>query len=142
DGDTTLRDTQSAAHHETAPDTVEPAPAFPALTMGRSPRISLGQSIADTLREAIVSGAIPAGAQLKQDALSTDFDVSPAPVREALRQLESEGLAEHSLNRGMFVSDLSEDEALKLLLPIRFIVEHYAMQQIANQVSPALHDEL
>lgn len=105
-------------------------------------RASLGQSIANSLREAIVSGTIAPGQQLKQDALSADFSVSPAPVREALRQLESEGLVEHYPNRGVFVTDVPEEEALKLLFPIRLLVENYAMQQTAEQLDPDLLAQL
>jgi DNA-binding GntR family transcriptional regulator len=105
-------------------------------------RASLGQSIANSLREAIISGTISPGEQLKQDALSLDYKVSPAPVREALRQLESEGLVEHFPNRGVFVTDVPEEEALKLLFPIRLLVENYAMQHTAEQLKPELVAEL
>ena len=108
----------------------------------RPPRASLGQSIANSLREAIVSGVILPGQQLKQDMISSDFNVSPAPVREALRQLESDGLVEHFPNRGVFVTDIKEDEALRLLLPIRLLLESYALQQLAGHVDEDLLAQL
>lgn len=94
------------------------------------------------LREAIVSGDITAGAQLKQDELAAHFKVSPAPIREALRQLESEGLVEHRPNRGAFVTELPADEALEVLLPIRLQLEDYAFQQVAPNLTPELVTDL
>jgi DNA-binding GntR family transcriptional regulator len=126
------------AGRTTAPNIKEASSTRWALDSPLPQRASWGQSIANSIREAIVSGVIPAGEQLKQDALSADFNVSPAPVREALRQLENEGLVEHYLNRGVFVTDLPDDEALKLLFPIRLLVENYALQQTAERLDPVL----
>lgn len=105
-------------------------------------RASLGDSIANSLREAIVSGVISSGHQLKQAALSVDYSVSPAPVREALRQLESEGLVEHYPNRGVFVTDVLEEEALNLLFPIRLLIEDYALQRTSEQLNRELVRQL
>lgn len=96
------------------------------------------EQIAIALREAIVSGAIAAGQQLKQDELSAHFNVSPAPVREALRQLESEGLVEHYPNRGVFVTDVPVEEALEVLLPVRLLVENYALSRTAVRLDANL----
>lgn len=94
------------------------------------------------LREAIVSGDIPAGQQLKQDELAAYFRVSPGPVREALRQLESEGLVRHQPNRGMFVTELPADEALEVLLPVRLLLEDYALKCVASELSDQLVAQL
>lgn len=108
----------------------------------RPARASLKQTIAVSLREAIIAGTIQPGQQLKQDQLSDDFDVSPAPIREALRQLESEGLVEHKPNRGVFVADVPEEEMLALLLPIRLSIERYAMHLVAGRLDKGLVAEL
>lgn len=94
------------------------------------------------LREAIVSGAIAPGEQLKQDELSAHFGVSPAPVREALRTLESEGLVEHYPNRGSFVTEVSVEESLGVLLPVRLVVESFAMKKAAQGLSSELVEQL
>ncbi len=70
--------------------------------------------IAQALREAIVLGAIGAGAPLRQDHIATEFGVSHIPVREALRELVAEGLAVFTQNRGVVVSELSADVAWEL----------------------------
>lgn len=104
--------------------------------------VSRRGQIVSALREAIVRGDIPPGTQLKQDELSVHFRSSPAPVREALRQLESEGLVEHYPNRGVFVSEVSEEELFAVLLPVRLLVEEYAMRRTSEHLSPELLAQL
>jgi DNA-binding GntR family transcriptional regulator len=91
------------------------------------PSSSRRQQLVDLLREEIIVGRLAPGDQLKQDVLCRDFAVSPAPVREALRQLESEGLVQHFPNRGMFVTDMTADELVGVLLPVRLAIESYAV---------------
>lgn len=86
--------------------------------------------IVTALREGIITGELRAGQQLKQDELSAHFGVSPAPVREALRQLENEGLVRHYPNRGSFVIDVPAEEVLGVLLPTRLVLEEYAWKQV------------
>lgn len=100
------------------------------------------EQIAVALREAIVRGDIPPGAQLKQDELKGYFRSSPAPVREALRQLESEGLVEHYLNRGAFVSAVSTEELMEVLLPVRLIIERYSFRKVAAHLTDELVAQL
>lgn len=85
------------------------------------------------VREAIVSGELPPGEQLKQDGLAEQLGVSAGVVREVLRQLESEGLVRHEVNRGAFVADVRRDELLELLLPVRVQLENYsALRALPN----------
>jgi len=71
------------------------------------PESVTSQRIATALKDAILSGEIPPGEWLRQDELAARFGASRLPVREALRILESEGLAELSPNRGAQVPTLS-----------------------------------
>ena len=64
---------------------------------------ALVDEIAAKIRERIMSGDIPIGAQLRQAELASDFGVSRTPVREALRQLQTGGLIEVLPNRGAVV---------------------------------------
>jgi DNA-binding GntR family transcriptional regulator len=99
--------------------------------------VSRRQQVVDAVREAIVSGQIMPGEQLKQDQLATELGVSPAPIREALRQLESEGLVTHHPNRGVFVTEVSAEELFAVLLPVRLSVEVYAFTQSASRLAAA-----
>jgi len=68
----------------------------------------------DALRERILRGQFPEGEPLRQDAIADELGVSRIPVREALRQLEAEGLVNFSPHRGAVVSTLSLEEIVEL----------------------------
>ncbi len=74
-------------------------------------RLSTPQAIAEALRMAIIEGQLLSGEALRQEELARQFEVSRIPVREALRQLESEGWIVLLPNRGASVAPLSVDEA-------------------------------
>lgn len=65
--------------------------------------------VADAIREAIVSGAFPAGTRLKVQALSEQFNISTNPIREALQQLQGEGLVVISPNKGATIRNIDEN---------------------------------
>ncbi|HRK25452.1 MAG TPA: GntR family transcriptional regulator [Beijerinckiaceae bacterium] len=71
---------------------------------------TLSAAIVDQLRLAILNGEHKAGAQLRQDALAEVYGVSRIPVREALFQLEAEGLVRIVPHKGAVVSELSLEE--------------------------------
>ncbi len=71
---------------------------------------TLTQHVANELREMILSGEVEVGSKLHQDTLASMLHVSRIPVREALRQLEAEGIVTFFPHRGAIVSDLSLDE--------------------------------
>ena len=61
----------------------------------------------DAMREMILRGRFPEGQPLRQDAVAEELGVSRIPVREALRQLEAEGLVTFTPHCGAVVSTLS-----------------------------------
>ena len=83
--------------------------------------------VRDGVREAILRGVIPEGTQLRQDQLAEQYGTSRIPVREALRQLESEGLVRIEPNKGAIVTSLSVDEVLEML-DIRIALECRALR--------------
>ncbi len=83
--------------------------------------------IADALRTAILRGTYESGQSLRQDEIATHFGVSRIPVREALRQLEAEGLVTLHLNRGAIVSVLTSVEAQEIY-EIRSALEVKALE--------------
>ena len=86
------------------------------------PRQSLTSAVAERLREQIIRGVLSEGAQLRQDAIAQEFRVSRIPVREALRQLEAEGLISIVQHRGAVVRALSPDD-VEELFTIRALLE-------------------
>jgi DNA-binding GntR family transcriptional regulator len=101
------------------------------------PPASRRQQVLELLRDEIITGDLQPGQQLKQDMLCSEFGLSPAPVREALRQLESEGLVVHRPNRGVFVAEITPDDLLGLLLPVRLAIESHAVPRAAARLGPA-----
>jgi len=65
------------------------------------------QLVVETLREKILSGEFKAGESLRQAALATELNVSRIPVREALLQLEGEGLVVFEPHKGATVTELN-----------------------------------
>lgn len=98
------------------------------------PRKSLPQAVAQAIREEILLGKIPVAARLNQDALAARFGVSRIPVREALRQLEAEGLVEIHPHRGAFVASLAVEE-IKGIYEIRIALESLAVEFAAPEAT-------
>ncbi len=65
------------------------------------------QLVVETIREKILSGEFKAGESLRQAALATELNVSRIPVREALLQLEGEGLVVFEPHKGATVTELN-----------------------------------
>ena len=66
--------------------------------------VSKTDMVAALIREQIITGELPAGAQLRQRDLAARCQVSQTPVREAMRRLESEGLVIGDTHRGFTVA--------------------------------------
>jgi len=90
--------------------------------------------IADALRTAILRGTYESGQSLRQDEIATQYGVSRIPVREALRQLEAEGLVTLHLNRGAIVSVLTSAEAQEIY-EIRSALEVKALELAIPKLS-------
>jgi DNA-binding GntR family transcriptional regulator len=91
------------------------------------PRQSLAAAVADKLREKIIRGELKEGAQLRQDALASEFRVSKIPVREAFSHLEAEGLVKIVTNHGAIVSALSTDE-IEQMFEVRAVLESFVLR--------------
>ena len=88
------------------------------------------------LRDSILSGRLRGGARLVQDKLANDLQVSRVPVREALLQLEREGLVRMEAHRGASVVWLSPDE-VEEIFEIRLLLVTAAVRKVV----PSLADE-
>ncbi len=88
------------------------------------------------LRDAILSGRLRGGAHLVQDRIATELSVSRVPVREALLQLEAEGLVRMEAHRGASVVWLSPEE-IEEIFEIRAILTTAAIRKVV----PALTDD-
>lgn len=94
---------------------------------------SLSDFVAEALREAIVSGQLPAATELRQDDIAARFRVSKIPVREALKRLEAEGLVSFVRNKGAVVAALSPEEIWEYV-EIRALLEARAAELAAPHI--------
>jgi len=90
---------------------------------------SLRRRASDALRAEIVGGRLNPGDRLKEIDLSEQLGISRAPVREALRQLEHEGLVVSHPYRGAEVLGISQEEIADVLVPIRLTLESFAFRK-------------
>jgi GntR family transcriptional regulator, gluconate operon transcriptional repressor len=90
----------------------------------------LGDQVLQQLRVLIITGKIAAGTHLVESELSTTFDVSRGPIRDALVQLEAEGLVE-SRRRGAFVRGLTTKD-IDELYSVREAIELMAVRLTAE----------
>src|ERR1700691_5129459 len=100
-----------------------------------SGRQSSPEVIAESLRQAIIQGQLGPGESLRQENLAQHFCVSRIPVREALRQLESERWIIFHPNRGARVSSLSAAE-VREIYEIRAALEVTALRLAAPHHTP------
>jgi DNA-binding GntR family transcriptional regulator len=83
--------------------------------------------IEERLRNAILDGRLPAGLALRQQELATLFGVSRMPVREALRQLEAQGLLQVVQHKGAVVAPLVTGDAVQSY-SLRILLESEALR--------------
>jgi len=81
-----------------------------AVTESDEDRRALVDKLASDLQQRVLSGAIPSGARLRQNALAAEFGVSRTPIREALRKLQAAGFVDLQPHRGALVRGLSPRE--------------------------------
>lgn len=84
--------------------------------------------VAEALREAIASGELPDGSVLNQAALAAHFGVSRVPVREAMRELQAEGLIETRAHRVAVVRGLDLDRFVEVY-SLRGLLEGWLVEQ-------------
>ena len=95
---------------------------------------TLAAAAADELRRRILSGQYPGGSQLRQANLSRELGISRIPIREALVQLDAEGLVRIVPHRGTFVAQLSVPE-IEELFGLRALLEPRLLQASAPKLN-------
>ena len=101
---------------------MEPKPPQPKL---------LRQWVTERIRADILEGRLRAGEWLRQEQLAQRYEVSQMPVREALKQLISEGLVRHEVRRGARVVTVTRQDVADLYA-CRALVEGMAARSAAS----------
>jgi DNA-binding GntR family transcriptional regulator len=102
---------------------------------------TIAAAVAESLRHRILDGDFKAGFPLRQDALASEFGVSRIPIREALMQLEAEGLVKIHPHRGAIVSELSTDEVQELF-ELRALLEPRLLRASVGHLTSNDYDKL
>jgi DNA-binding GntR family transcriptional regulator len=116
--------------------------------MTDDPELPQGQGAYRHLLNEIRDGTLPPGARLRETELAERLGISRTPVREAIRQLEADGLVVHLPRQGATVRSLDYAEVIELY-EMRAVLEGTAARLAARAASgielaelSALHAEL
>ena len=96
--------------------------------MGRIQRENLRDKVRDEVRDRIVHGGLAPGSALREPVLSESLGVSRTPLREALLQLEREGMVRSTPARGFRVSPLTVEEVDEIF-PVVGALQGLALRQ-------------
>ena len=102
---------------------------------------SLSSRVIHTIREDILNGKYQANEELKEKSIGEEMGVSRTPVREALRQLELEGLVHIIPNKGAFVENVTLKD-IKDIYEIRSLLEGLCARWAANNITKEQLEEL
>lgn len=97
--------------------------------------ISVADAVADELRRRLLSGQYPAGAQLRDTDLSTEFEVARPTVRAAVQMLVADGLLERGRGRSAQVRHFTAADAVDLYR-LRRPIEAKALELVVNGRRP------
>jgi DNA-binding GntR family transcriptional regulator len=109
--------------------------AAPGTALAQRPTPStLKSHIFHRLRDAIVSGRYSPGERLNESKIAREFGISRIPVREALMQLQEHGLVMNHERRGMFVTQLNEEDVQRIN-SLRVVLEAEALKLCRLKIS-------
>jgi DNA-binding GntR family transcriptional regulator len=102
-------------------------------------RGSMPDSVAATLREAILDGTLQPGSWLREAEVARELNVSRTPVRDAFRILAAESLVDITANQGAVVSPMTSDDVIELYV-VREALEALATRLAARRPSKQCRD--
>lgn len=103
--------------------------------------VSLRKKVFDQLQNDILNGKYRPGDNLIETRLSEELGVSRTPIREAIRQLELEGLVQSIPNKGAVVKGISAQD-IQDIYTIRMLIEGLAARWAAEKITPEELEEL
>lgn len=104
--------------------------------------ISLRERVTNDIRHAILNGQLMPGERLKEAHISKQMGVSRGPVREAIRQLEREGLLISQPYKETVIADINIEEVRDVLIPIRFHLEWFVIINYIEQMDSYFFEKL
>jgi phosphonate utilization transcriptional regulator len=113
----------------------------PAATIALVRSSSLPMLVQQEIERMILAGELTVGAKLNEVAVAARLGVSRGPVREAFRALEESGLVRQEKNRGVFVRQVSVEEADEIY-EVRAALDEWVGRRLAHSASPGQIKEL
>jgi DNA-binding GntR family transcriptional regulator len=95
---------------------------------------TLREKILENIRDAIISGTLKGGSRVSEPDLAERYGISRTPIREAFRQLESEGYLTVIPRRGAVVSEFSQKD-VEEFYAIKSILEGYAARRACDKLT-------
>lgn len=108
---------------------------------GKLPRSTTAIEVARVLKERILAGEYAEDQFIRQELIAQELGVSRIPVREALAQLEAEGLVVREKYRGAVVPKLSTTE-IEEIYALRLMIEPYLLDAAIENITPEQIAEL
>lgn len=102
---------------------------------------TLRQEVTDAIRMKILNGEFRPGERLVEQDIAADLHVSRGPVREALRQIEQEGLIEYVRNVGCSVKQIADEDIYEIYL-LRATYEILAVKLCNGRASEGCMDKM
>ncbi|HEX7126545.1 MAG TPA: GntR family transcriptional regulator [Thermodesulfobacteriota bacterium] len=97
---------------------------------------TLREQIVDSIRDAIIHGVLKPGERVAEPELALRFGISRTPIREAFRQLESEGYLRITPRRGAVVVALTEKDVSEFY-DVKAVLEGHAARRAATRLTDA-----
>ncbi len=94
------------------------------------------EEVSERLRDDLLKRTLLPGQQIVQETLAERYGVSRVPLREALKELEAEGLVTHVPHRGYFVTELSAED-MREVYTLRALLEEEAIRRACTRLSDA-----
>lgn len=102
---------------------------------------TLRQEVVDEIRQKILTGEFKEGERIKENEIATLFGVSRGPVREALRQIEQEGLVHYERNVGCSVAAITQKDVYEVCL-LRAALEVLSVKLCHGKISKGTLDKM
>jgi DNA-binding GntR family transcriptional regulator len=100
----------------------------------RIKRLSAPQAAAQAIREAIVTGVLKPGERLVEQKMAASLGIGQPTIREALKELEYQGIVRKLPHRGTYVAELSRND-YRRISEVRIALESLAVENAARNLT-------
>lgn len=97
--------------------------------------LTLRERIVDFIKDAVVTGRLKPGERVPEQEIAENFGISRTPIREAFRQLESEGFITVTPRKGAVVSSITDKDVSEFYV-IKSLLEGFAARSACRKLTP------